>query len=368
MRVSVAAAATMSGPGAVRNCFNALLMRLSRKIRVLAAPAALALSACASPGIGGGPPESALVPAAIPVARSGLAELTAGLRRKGVRLGLDGAPGLGGESVSRALVLLPRDRSRPGVITFEIEDGPDAGLHQCETMGRGRTSMTETPGWKRGEVAGLKIYWSPMDQEDGATIPGVYDARVISTDAYEIDLLNSPENLAPGDVPPRARSVDPASKPHYSGVWKTWYSATNESVPIDLLWSREYQPLSQGARFPVFERVPAPASDAARLRRDKQLAHNARYYVGPFGRTGFANHTDQWDDPARRADPRYAGRGELSDFRWRNTDGCLKVRPDCLALLDEFVAEQARKNRRVQYDVRETKGLDRVPLVAAPRP
>jgi len=335
--------------------------------RALALPAALALCSCASSGPRrSGPDERSVAPDAIPVGRSGLQTLTAGLRRRKASLGLDGVPGLKGESVSRALVLLPTDRARPGVITFEIEDGPDAGVHQCETMGRGRTSTTAIPGWKSGMIGGKRIYYAPMDVEDGATVPGLYDVRAISTDTYEIELLNSPESLAAGDVPARARSVDPERRPHYSGVWKTWYSATNESVPIDMIWSEEYQPLSAGAGLPVFAREPGPQSEAAARRRARQLARNPNYYRGPYGRSGFANHTDQWDDPARRSDPRYAGREELDDFRWRNTDGCLKVRPDCLELLDEFVNEQARKKRRVQYDVRETNLLDRVPLVVAP--
>jgi hypothetical protein len=341
-------------------------MRIARILRALAPPAAaFALACCASPERRP-PDESGIIPDAIPVGRSGLAELTAGVRRRKDALGLDGMPGLNGDSVSRALVLLPRDRARPGVITFELQDGPDAGVHQCEVLGRGRTSLKKTPGWNSGEIGGTRIYYAPMDVEDGETIPGLYDARVISTDDYEIELLNSPESQTDGGVPARARSVDPESKPHYSGVWKTWYSATNESVPIDLLWSEEYQPLSAGAGLPVFARAPGPLSAAATRRRAKQLGRNPRYYFGPFGRSGFANHTDQWDDPSRRSDPRYAGRAELADFRWRNTDGCLKVRPDCLALLDEFVTEQARKKRRVQYDVRETRLLDRVPLLGPP--
>jgi hypothetical protein len=343
-------------------------MSFARTLRALVLPtAALALTCCAAPERGiSGPAERDVVPDEIPVGASGLAALTAGLRRRKVALGLDDVPGLNGESVSRALVLLPTDRARPGVITFEIEDGPDAGVHQCETMGRGLTSATAAPGWKSGEIGGARIYYAPMGVEDGETIPGLYDVRAISTDTYEIELLNSPESLAAGDVPARARSVDPEKRPHYSGVWKTWYSATNESVPIDMLWSEEYQPLSAGAGLPVYERAPSPESAAAARRRAKQLARNPRYYRGPFGRSGFANHTDQWDDPARRSDLRYAGREELVDFRWRNTDGCLKVRPDCLALLDEFVTEQAGMKRRVQYDVRETRLLDRVPLVGPP--
>jgi hypothetical protein len=324
---------------------------------------ALGLASCATPDYElVGPRKVRVVPSAIPVDRSGLAPLTAELRAKTSRLGLDGLKGLGGDEVSRALVLLPKNRARPGVITFEIEDGPDAGAYQCETLGRGKTSAAWVRGWVRGAIGRARIYYAPMDVEDGATVPGLYDVRNISTDTYEIELLNA--SAGPDDAPPRARSVDPASRPHYSGVWKTWYSSTNDSVPIDMLWSEEYQPLSQGAKVPVFERPSEAKTDDEKRRREKQLSRNKDYYRGPYGRCGFANHTDQWDDPARKSDSEYAGRDELVDFRWRNTDGCLKVRPDCLLLLNEFVAEQTRKNRRVQYDVRETRDLDRVPVGA----
>ena len=164
-------------------------------------------------------------------------------------------------------------------------------------------------------------------------------------------------------MPARALGVAPPARPYFSGV-ETWYSATNESVPIDLLWSERYQPLSQGARLPVFERAPAPRR--TRPRGGAATSRSRTTRATTAGRSGAAASPitrTNGTTPRAAPDPRYAQRPELADFRWRDTDGCLKVRPDCLALLDEFVAEQARKKRRVQYDVRETKRLDRVPLV-----
>ena len=131
-------------------------------------------------------------------------------------------------------------------------------------------------------------------------------------------------------------------------------------MPIDMVWAEDYQAFSQGAGVPVFERRSLADSPQARARQAKQLARNARYYYGPFGRTGWAIHTDQWDDPQRGLDPAYAGRPELSNFLFRDTNGCVKVRPDCLALLNLFVDEQSGKKRRVQCEVRETELLDTV--------
>jgi len=298
-----------------------------------------------------------ILPASIPADRSGLEPLTAALRARTETLGLDGLPGLGGERVSRALVLLPKDRTKPGLISFELEEGADAGLYQCEALGRGETSREPKPGWVRGSIRGETLFYAPMDAEGGAAIPGVYDVRNITPDQYEIELLNRPEELL-GEDDVLARVQGEGLRPRFSGVWKHWYSRNNMAVPIDMSWSERYQPYSQGAGLPVFERRPKAKDEAARRRLEKQLSRDGRYFRGPFGRHGFANHADRWDDPDRRADPEFAGRPELSDFRFRDTNGCVKVRPDCLELLNRFVSEQARKGRRVQYDVRETPLLD----------
>ncbi len=268
--------------------------------------------------------------------------------------GLNAQPGLHGETVSRALVLLPVDRAQTGEIRFEIESGPRKGAHRCEALGRGQTSTTAKPGWIKSKIGRQVIYYAPYTVNSGATIPGVYDARVIEPSTYEIELINSPDDLkGEEDTIARITPEIPGPRPYFTGVLKHWYSRISDEVPIDLVWSEEYQPYSQGAAFPVYENRPVPTTEAGKARQDKQLAHNPRYYFGPFGRSGFANHTDRWDDPDHQNDPAYKGRPELKDLRWRNTDGCIKVRATCLPLLDEFVAEQARLGRRVQYEVRE---------------
>lgn len=313
------------------------------------------------------PDQARILPSLIPTDRSGLGPLTAELRRKKISLGLNDVKGLQSDRISRALVLLPRDRAKAGIVSFEIEDGPNAGVHQCEVLGRGKTATTKIPGGIRSAIDGKTIYYAPMDVENGSTLPGIYDVRNISPDTYDIEFLNSPADLkGEEDVLTRTQSPDPGSKPYFSGVWRTWYTKANQAVPIDMIWSEEYQPYSQAAKFPVFERLPEPKNDAEKGFRDKQLSKNKNYYRGPYGRSGLATHTDRWDDPARRTDPKYAGRGELTDFRYRDTSGCLKVRADCLELLNEFIAEQARKNRRVQYEVRQSRGLDRIPAVSFP--
>ncbi len=330
-------------------------------------PAALALALGGCAGLPRRPVAPALVPSAIEVDRSALPALTAELRSKVKDLGLDGFLSPRRERVSRALVLLPQDRAKPGVISFQLEDGPDAGVYQCEALGRGLTSGQPRRGWRRGEIDGKTVYYAPMRDKDGATPVGIYDARVISTGAYELAALDSPQGLE--DEPTLAAEISAsraAPKPHFSAVWASWYPRNWSTQPIDLIWAREYQRYSQGARFPFFERRPEPRDGAGRALEAAQLAHDPRYYFGPYGRSGLANHTDRWDEPRRRGDPRYAARPELADFRWRNTDGCLKVRPDCLALLDEWVREQARKGRRAQYEVIQSSLLDRVPDLRDP--
>ncbi|MBI4346273.1 MAG: hypothetical protein HY553_05430 [Elusimicrobia bacterium] len=297
---------------------------------------------------------AAFAPAAIPTDRSALEPLTAALRAKVRTLGLNGQPGLGGEKVSRALVLLPADRAKPGVIRFEIGSGERAGVYECEVLGRGRTAFVETPGWLRGTIATTTIWYAPMESENGSTPPGIYDVRNITPSTYEIAFLNSASSLkGEEELVAAVTAEDPDSRPYFSGVWKTWYPRSRRVTPIDMIWSEAYQPRSQGARFPVIERRPKAKTQAEAAFQAKQLRRNPRYYYGPYGRYGLANHTDRWDDPDRRSDPQFASRAELSDFRYRDTDGCLKVRADCLERLNEFVDEQSRLGRRVQYEVRE---------------
>jgi hypothetical protein len=280
-----------------------------------------------------------IIPESIPVHRSGLETLTAGLRARTSSLGLNG------ERAAKALVLLPADRAKAGVVSFEIEEGPWAGMHQCEVLGRGKTSTSLRPGWVRSSIEGREIFYAPMEAEGGATIPGVYDVRNIDPRDYEISFLDGK-----GDAGAQG------GKPYFSGVWRHWYPKSAGVFPIDMIWAEDAP-----SPYPVRENRPSPKDAAGRERMEKQLASDRRYYFGPFGRAGFANHTDQWDDPDRASDPRYEGRPELKSFLWRDTNGCLKVRPDCLALLNRFIDEQARKGRRVQYDVRETPLLDSVP-------
>jgi hypothetical protein len=299
--------------------------------------------------------DAVLVPASIPTDRPAHDELTAALRSRAATLGLNGIPSSAGASVSRALVLLPSDRAQAGVVSFELEEGPDAGPHQCEALGRGVTSRSERAGWVRGVIAGTTVYYAPMTEPDGASVPGVYDAGLISPERCEVELLNSPADLAhDADTKARVASKSSGRKPCYSGVWKHWYSRTNAAVPIDLRWSET----ENGSERPVFERRPEAASAAAKSRMAKQLSRDPRYYVGPYGRSGFALHTDRWEDPERLNDPSYAGKYESRDFRFRDTNGCVKVRPACLLLLDEFVSEQERLGRRVQFELRETPLLD----------
>jgi hypothetical protein len=300
-----------------------------------------------------------ILPAFIPTNHSALRRLDR------LALHLNGTPGLGGEPVSRALVLLPRDRARPGLITFELDHGARKGVYQCEALGRGLTAKEPRAGWIASHIGAQAIYYAPGNESGGATLPGIYDARLIEPAGYEIELLNPPGELRDeADTIARVSSPEPGPRPYFSAVWKHWYSRTNAAAPIDLVWSEAYQPLSAGAAFPVYENRPTPTSEASRARQARQLAHNPRYYFGPFGRSGFANHVDRWDDadhqPGPAQDPANAGRAEIDDFRFRDTSGCLKIRPDCQIYLNAFVAEQAALGRRVQYDVRETSLLDQV--------
>jgi len=306
--------------------------------------------------------ENVLIPSSITARSPAQPGLTAELRLKVATLGLNGIKGPGDKPVSRALLLLPNDRARPGVINFEIEGGSRPGVYQCEALGRGITSTAAVDGWQWGKIAGTKIYYAPEDVTDGATIPGVYDLRNISPDKYEIALLGkpgTPEEEA--GVPADAKSKEGKPRPYFTGAWRDWYPAGVSLMPVDLMWAADSQKGTQGEGVPYFERRPDPAGAASKARQAAQLAHNPKYYFGPNGRTGFAVHTDRWEEPSKQADPQYAGRPELKDFRWRDTDGCVKLRPACLNLLNEFIAGQAALGRRVQLEIRANEQLDDLP-------
>ncbi len=309
--------------------------------------------------VAGGRPvkDAALIPAAIPTGRPAQEELTSALRTKVKTLGLNGLK-VKGVKISRALLLLPRDRAQAGVINFEIEAGTRAGVYQCEALGRGLTSTEPHTGWASGLIAGVTIYYAPQDQADGATVPGVYDLRNISPETYELALIAAPD--AEDLVPAAVLASDGKPKPYFSGIWGNWYPRAAAVMPVDLVWAEGFQAGGQGAGVPFYERRGKPSSPASAARQAAQLAHNPRYYYGPYGRSGFAVHTDHWDDAAKLADPKYSGRPEGKDFRYRDTSGCVKLRPACLALLNEFIAEQAALGRRAQLEARETPLLDEV--------
>ena len=303
-----------------------------------------------------------LLPSFIPTDRPAMTTLTTELRAKTDGLGINGRHGLNDDMISRALVLLPHNRAGAGVISFEIETGKDAGLYQCEALGRGATSDSPEPGWIRGLIGSTTIYYAPAEESNGATVPGIYDARNITSDNYEIALLDKPEDLkGEEDVLKRIRNWSDAPKPFFSAVYKHWYTKTNLAVPVDIAWARAYNTSGPGSGPDFFERRPAATSPEERSRQEIQLAHNPNYYYGPYGRSGWAVHTDRWEDPDRRRDPKYADRREISDFRFRDTSGCLKVRPGCLLKLNEFISEQKRFGRRVQLEIIETPFLDAVP-------
>lgn len=304
----------------------------------------------------------ALMPAYIPVAHPAQEELTAGLRGKVKTLGLNGLPGPAGGKVSRALLLLPNDRAQAGIINFELEAGSRAGVYQCEALGRGITSTAPADGWQWGFIGGTKIFYAPEDFPDGATVPGVYDLSNISPARYELSFLGKPGTPEEDAGVPVADGKKNKKKKFFSAVWRNWYPAAGGIMPVDLVWAAESQAGTQGEGVPYFERRTAASGAASKARQAAQLAHNPKYYFGPHGRSGFAVHTDRWEDELKKADPKNAGRPELSDFRWRDTNGCVKLRPGCLALLNKFIDEQSALGRRVQLEIKGTALLDEVPV------
>ncbi len=340
-------------------------MRLLKLLAVF-----LIFPSCAAAGAGKKDALSAvtLLPSfQIPYDRPALDLLTAELRGKLKTLGLNNMEGLKGERLSRALLLLPADRSNAGVLSFELEGGSRPGVYQCEALGRGATYARQLPGTLKGVIGGTTIYYAPADVMNGITVPGVYDLRNITPDRYQITLLGKPEDLK-GEEAVLAATANPDGKPKpfFSSVWKHWYPADVRVVPVDMTWAEEYQAGTQGEGRPFLELRPKVLKPEERARLEAQLAHNPRYYYGPYGRSGWAVHTDRWEDAGKRADPAFAGRAELEDFRFRDTSGCVKLRPGCLAVFNEFVAGQAALGRRVQLEVRELPDLSAGP--AGPPP
>jgi hypothetical protein len=297
----------------------------------------------------------ALAPAYIPVSRPALDELSALLRGKVKTLGLNGR-----DKTSRALLQLPRNRAGAGALSFEIEGGKRAGLYQCEALGRGLTAPEPRPRWEKGLIGGATVYYAPKDMPGGATVPGVYDLMNISPERYDIAFLNKPEEELLARTA-RPKKTSGKVKRLYSAVWSHWYPAGSAAVPVDMTWAEDAQAGSQGQGVPVFELPAAVLKPEEATARARQLAANPKYYKGPYGRHGFAVHTDRWEEPARLADPKYEGRPEKTDFRWRDTSGCVKLRPACLELLNEFITEQEGKKRRVLLEVYETPLLDEAP-------
>jgi hypothetical protein len=289
-----------------------------------------------------------------PVGRNSIRPgLTGAIRRKLGTLGMNGVQGLDGRTVSRALALLPHDRGGAGVISFEIETGPDKGIHQCEALGRGATSLTAKPGWVQGTIneedgREVPIFYAPKEDNNGATVPGVYDLRNMRPSEYKIKFLDR-DTSGEEELVKRLSGPDADSKPFFTGAWLHWYPRDPRYAaiaPVDMAWSVRGQRGSQGADAPVFERSDVDKDP-------DQISRNPKYYTGPYGRYGTAIHTDRWNDPETALDGKRAAKDEFRSFLYRDTSGCLKVRPDCLLLINAFIDEQAAKNRAVQLEVRE---------------
>ena len=224
-----------------------------------------------------------------------------------------------------AVLLLPDAREKAGVLTFRIKKGRFKGLHQCEALGRGKTSFEPRDGWMKGAIGSTVIYYAGMTEEGGMTIPGRYELRNIRPDTYELQLLN--KDLSGEDALVSRLSGKPGKRPFFSSVWKTWYPrAYPDAAPIDMLWVE--------GDAPVYERADV-------TKDPKQLEYNPKYYWGPHGRNGFAVHTDRWDDGETRSGD-LGSRPEASSFLYRDTQGCVKVRADCLRILNAWVDERAK--------------------------
>jgi hypothetical protein len=344
-------------------------MDLRSSLKILAVPLAAAImTGCAarmgveqgnmpSAGAAAGLPVRELLPEPFPAAgRDSLRPLlTDGVRKRLASLGQNGLKGLNGDTVSRAITLFTEDRARAGVITFEIEGGAYKGIHQCEALGRGLTSTVPAPGWISGVVREpggreTNIFYAPKEAGDGATLPGIYDLRNIRPSEYKIKLIDDYIS-GESELLKRLSGPDGDKRPFYTGAWADWYPRDPryaEMVPVDMVWSVRYQGLSQSAGVPVFER--------AGIKKDpEQIRKNPRYYSGPYGRYGTAIHTDRWDDPQTAADRKLSGRNEFRSFLFRDTEGCLKLRADCLSLVNVFIDEQSKKGRLVQLEIREIK-------------
>ncbi len=289
-----------------------------------------------------------------PVGRNSIRPvLTGAIRQKLTTLSMNGIQVPDGLTVSRALALLPHDRGGAGAISFEIETGPDKGIHQCEALGRGATSLTAKPGWTHGvikEETGreVPIFYAPKENNSGATVPGIYDLKNMRPSEYKIKFLDR-DTSGGEELIKRLSMPDSDNKPFFTGAWLHWYPQDPryaDIAPVDMVWSVSYQSGSQSADARIFERPD--------IEKDPdQISRNPQYYTGPYGRYGMAIHTDRWDDTETAMDAKLAARDEFRSFLYRDTSGCLKVRPDCLLLLNKFIDEQAAKNRAVQLEVRE---------------
>ncbi len=278
--------------------------------------------------------------------RSARPELSLGLREKlknkKSKLNFSG---LGKDKTkSYVSVLLPQNRIDAGVATFEIEQGPWAGVHQCETLGRGESTYDD-----KLNVTSYKGYL----EKGGATPPGIYRAYNITSADFEIRMFGTNNNL-PAEHFHEIMGTKNSnlSKHRYAtNIGKHWFDersatelglATEEATynsrksnPLDLMWETH----SPGSKqFPV-------EFDGVEVRLPGRYMPNST--LGPmvaegqsrFGLAAHSYHREFMKDE----DP----------FNQKNTGGCLKFRHDCLILLAEFVDQEKQKGRAVFFDVRE---------------